>query len=132
MKKYTKKQDEERYKITNVEKTGKKVLDDCLNFNIDLKQLSKLIKKGYINLKSSHNNSPTVEEFYNFAKINKLNIIFEGYIIANDREDRGIIIDAIHGDIPDNKLRVLISFAEHADELYVKLNKDGYFRVWWD
>lgn len=132
-KKYTKEQDEERYKIIKVEKSGNKYMDDCINFVINLEQLSKLIKKKYVNLQSRHNNSPTIEEFYNFVKDNKINNLeFEGFITCNKREDRGIYLNGLHGDIPDNKLRQLINFANRPDEFYIRMAQDGYFRLWWD
>lgn len=132
-KKYTKEQDEERYKIININKSGNKYVDDCINFVINLEQLSELIKKKYVNLNSKHNYSPTIEEFYNFVKDNKIhNIGFEGFIICNEREDRGIYIDGLHGDIEDNKLRQLINFAVHPDTFCTSIDKDSYFRIWWD
>lgn len=93
--KYTTKQDNERYKLLNVNKEdgfGGYTRYDFAN----IETLKTLIQKGYLNPHEAFNDSPCVFEFIEFME-KYPEFKAHGYIVDNERDDRRISIEGVRG-----------------------------------
>lgn len=92
-------------------------------------KLKKLVEMGFADPEDAQNNSPTIEEFIEFAENNE-GFIFNGYAIDDSRSDYRVSIESIEKDecvTADEKIEFLMQF-RYADEITVD---DGLY-AWWD
>lgn len=94
--------------------------------------LGKLITKGYINPEDTQNDSPSVGEFYEYAKTHPtIKFHFLGYVVSPEREDCRVSIEgftAWAGSRED--VRDLLTFAKSADE--IDELEPYVVKAWWD
>lgn len=101
--------------------------------NLTLETLNKLIKKDYIDLYECQNDSPTTEEFREYAQTND-NVVFGGYAVSPDREDYRITITTINQDLKDaDEMLEFVQNFRYADDFEVEKSSEGYSGMaWWD
>lgn len=111
-------------------------------FQIDFGAFAKLVNSDAVVLTDSQNNSPTIEQFYEFAQefaeIYKINngFTFHGYAISPERKDCRISIEAIEINslqpLPSKALSLFLDYLviyRKADSF--KMEETRLY-AWWD
>ncbi len=102
--------------------------------NLCIFKLKYLIEEGFVNLKETQNNSPSIKEFVEFME-KYPRVQAHGYVTSINREDyrvsiEGLMWEPIKGEPADLKLqRDFLLLCRKADELEVT---DFKMRSWWD
>lgn len=127
-KKYTDKQDQERYDLLNVSTING--FGGCTNFRfVNVNTLKELVKKGYLDPEDKQNDAPTAGEFIKFME-KYPEFKAHGYIIDNEREDRRITIEGVSGYPQSEEAKE--AFEEmflNADEFNIE---DDEYYCWYD
>ncbi len=109
--------------------------------DLTLNKLAQLLEEGFANPQETQNNSPTIQEFYEFGKkFQNLGYeqFFIGYVVSPDREDYRTSIDAIQLSLESETIDSRIyadfvsafkRFAQTADETDISLK---LLYAWWD
>lgn len=109
-----------------------KYIGGLTNFiNLDLEKLEKLIKENFINLDQKQNNSPPVQEFYEFMKKNPC-VKAHGYAVSSDRSDYRVSIEGLHyveSNISGDLQLEFAKFCRTADSFTCTSEK---LYSWWD
>ena len=94
-KKYTTKQDQERYKLLNANKEDG--FGGCTHYDFaNVETLKTLIQRGYLDPNEAQNDAPYVLEFIKFME-KYPEFEAHGYIVDNERDDRRISIEGVRG-----------------------------------
>ena len=104
--------------------------DICRFGDKKLEDLINLLHNQYIATEETQNDSPTVEEFYNFLK-KYPEVTFHGYAVSNKRDDYRVSIEGLEyaGDCSRELIVDFVKLCKSADELDVETD---YLRSWWD
>jgi hypothetical protein len=97
--------------------------------HLKLSQLKLLIDNHYIDLKSEHNSSPTVQEFYDFMKKHP-NFQATGYAINHRRDDCRVSLDGVQcqtKELTKEEINDFVEMFRDADEFNIHT---GY--AWYD
>ena len=106
-----------------------------VRFDCDYNQLKALELLEELDIDSSQNDSPTIKEFLDWCEDSNTSleeVLFEGYMITQDREDARITVEAIVLNHHLSSEKVKNSFFESfrlADEFDLG---DSTYRAWWD
>ena len=96
---------------------------------MSLDLLKELMGKGYVDPEESQNNSPTIEEFIDYAEAWG-GYVFDGYVVSPKRDDYRVSVETIskEGPVYTDELKAFINEFRFADEFYI----DGSLYAWWD
>lgn len=112
----------------------------CMSFNnLDTATLGKLLEEKLADPDEQQNNSPTIDEFYYFAKMFErkydAKLSFQGYLVCGKREDSRISIDGIECNSSDDyqieyaAIKDFFLFADSPDDISILPLR---LRAWWD
>jgi hypothetical protein len=92
--------------------------------------LEQLIAEGFVDVNERQNESPSIAEFLEFAKLTPQSVFLIGYAVAKDRSDyrlsvEGVICPTGHAHKTAEFKARWKKFGHNADEKSVK-------RLWWD
>jgi hypothetical protein len=99
--------------------------------DLTLDRLEQLIKAGFIDLDECQNDSPTTQEFLEFMQ-QYPKARAHGYVISNEREDVGAVIEGLEvdrADVTTELFRDFVRLCRYADEFD---DCDAGLYSWWD
>ena len=107
----------------------------CRRFECSFSKMKQLIEEGFIDPYEAQNDSPTTEEFMEYAE-NFKDVYFECYAISPDRDDYRITIEGIDINIPADEhdlVAMAVQFFRYADEFSFDYYGGFYtLHAWWD
>ena len=124
-----------REKIIYGDHIPTKYFGGCRNFSCTREVIQELLENDFIDPKECQNDSPSVQEFFDFTE-GFDDVEFECYEISPDRDDYRVTIEGIDISIPDNDhdgLSNVVDYLRYADEFDMTHTGSKYFiHAWWD
>lgn len=102
--------------------------------NIDVQTLNTLVAHNYIELSECQNDSPSTEEFLEYAKAHP-DIRFCGYAVSPDRDDYRITIEEVYQTLDGiDEILEFVRYFRFADEFTIDECANGLYEAdaWWD